>query len=312
MINIGKALSRNLFDYYQCWLHTLLSGRFGNQADHYLGAIAFAKGLDRTLILPPWVEYHKGEPRSDQVPFAHYFNVSIVAEYHRVIPMEEFMETLADEIWPQEKRVAFCYGFRKGPVSESCNAKDGNPFGPFWDTFNIEFDRSEAYGPLHYDVHNTEVSGHWNRRYPPAEYPVLAFTGAPASYPVQAENVMLSKYLVYNDEMVRRGDAFIRENLAHGPFIAVHLRNGPDWVSGDKRGVDTIRSLKELFALSSGARLRARRQLAHTLRLRAVRRVPRGTRPGHEFDVPPLRGDHREAASEGHLEPRRQDGLCRL
>ena len=101
----------------------------------------------------------------------------------------------------------------------------------FWDTFNIEFDRSVAYGPLHYDVHNTEVSDDWSRRYPPSEYPVLAFTGAPASYPVQAENVKLSKYLVYNDEMVKRGDAFIRDNLAHGPFIGVHLRNGPDWVS---------------------------------------------------------------------------------
>ena len=207
-----------------------LSGRFGNQADHYLGAIAFAKGLDRTLILPPWVEYKQGEPRSAQVPFASYFNVSVLAEYHRVIPMEEFMETLAGEVWPQEERVSFCYGYRKGPEPESCNAKDGNPFGPFWDTFGIDFDRSVAYGPLHYDVHNTEVAADWSRRYPPSEYPVLAFTGAPASYPVQAENVKLSKFLVYNDEMVGRGDAFIRENLARGPFIGIHLRNGPDWV----------------------------------------------------------------------------------
>lgn len=61
--------------------------------------------------------------------------------------------------------------------SQSCNAKEGNPFGPFWDTFHVNFVGSEFYSPLHYDVGNAVTVRQWQVQYPASKWPVLAFTG---------------------------------------------------------------------------------------------------------------------------------------
>ncbi|RZC41605.1 GDP-fucose protein O-fucosyltransferase 1, partial [Asbolus verrucosus] len=156
--------------------------RFGNQADHFLGALGFAHGLNRTLVLPPWVEYRYGQPRSIQVPFDTYFQVEPLKKYHKVITMEEFMKKIAPYEWPESERISFCYmsrGFiliseydlilnrKVVGSSNECNAKEGNPFGPFWDTFNIDFVGSEFYSPLHYDTYHHNMAKQWLKRYPP-------------------------------------------------------------------------------------------------------------------------------------------------
>ncbi|XP_054284510.1 GDP-fucose protein O-fucosyltransferase 1 isoform X2 [Macrosteles quadrilineatus] len=217
-------------------------GRFGNQADHFLGALGFAKGLDRTLVLPPWVEYRYGEPRSIQVPFDTYFRVEPLQDFHDVITMEYFMKHIAPIIWPPEKRIAFCYVARG--TNNGCNAKEGNPFGPFWDTFDVDFVGSEFYSPLHYDVHHANMAERWHEKYPASEWPVLAFAGAPASFPVQAENRDLQAYLKWSLTLDEAADNFIKTKLPKGGFIGIHLRNGIDWV----RACEHIKVSPHLFA----------------------------------------------------------------
>nr|XP_022901836.1 GDP-fucose protein O-fucosyltransferase 1 [Onthophagus taurus] len=217
-------------------------GRFGNQADNFLGALGFAHGLNRTLVLPAWVEYRYGEPRSIQIPFDTYFKVKHLKEYHKVITMEEFMKDISPIIWPKDKRISFCYTPRGD--TESCNAKEGNPFGPFWDTYNIDFVSSEFYGPLHYDVHHHDMIQKWNERYPSKKWPVLAFTGAPASFPVQLENKVLHKYLKWSDLIDQKANDFIKNVLPKGAFIGIHLRNGVDWT----RACSHIPQSPNLFA----------------------------------------------------------------
>lgn len=222
-------------------------GRFGNQADHFLGAFGFAQSLNRTLVLPPWVEYRQGELRSRQVPFDKYFKVDALKKFHRVITMHRFMEELAPNIWPPENRIAFCYTERKslsGNTERSCNAKEGNPFGPFWDTFDIDFVGSEFFGPLNYDVHHGRMDEKWNDMYPPDKWPVIAFTGAPASFPVQEDNRDLQKYLVWSDDIQQQARHFIKNNLPKGAFIGIHLRNGIDWI----RACEHVKDSPNLFS----------------------------------------------------------------
>ncbi|KAJ8299958.1 hypothetical protein KUTeg_021477, partial [Tegillarca granosa] len=209
-----------------------MQSRFGNQADHFLGALGFAKHLDRTLILPPWVEYQWPNPKSVQVPFDRYFKPEALQDYHRVITMEKFMKELAPTVWPPGKRMVFCYqareAFYKGGKKNDCNAKDGNPFGPFWDTFNIDFDRSEFYSPLYFDTTNPHEIRRWKERYDPKKYPVLAFTGAPAAFPVQQQHVKLHRFLKWSDFIEKQADEFIKDNI-NGVFVGIHLRRGSDW-----------------------------------------------------------------------------------
>ena len=93
----------------------------------------------------------------------------------------------------------------------------------------VDFVGSKTYGPsLHYDVNHSGVARDWVAAFPADRWPALAFTGAPASYPVQKENVRLHRHLFnWVPEMEARAKEFI--HAQRGAFVALHLRNGADW-----------------------------------------------------------------------------------
>jgi len=66
--------------------------------------------------------------------------------------------------------------------------------------------------------------------YPPKKYPVLAFRGAPASYPALVEHQVFQQYLQFSDRVTAEASKYLKEHFEGQPYVGIHLRNGPDWV----------------------------------------------------------------------------------
>ena len=180
----------------------------------------------RTLVLPPWISYSSRSNKIKLIPWDSVFNLTSLSQHQSVMTMETFMKSEAGRVWPEGERTSLCYSGRPGAEENSCNAKHGSPFGPFWDSFQVSFDRSLMFSPLNFNTDPDNLR-RWSERFPVSEYPVMAMTGAPASFPVRRTDVHRQKYLAWTDQWRARGQAWVTTNMGGGVggrYIGLHLR----------------------------------------------------------------------------------------
>lgn len=107
--------------------------------------------------------------------------------------------------------------------------KEGNPFGPFWDHFSINFDDYQEHTGLLWDTEQEWAREGWNNRFPASKYPVIALMGAPGSFPVEDKNRWLQQYMQWSVKIEKEAKRFIKNVLNNEPFVGIHLRNGIDF-----------------------------------------------------------------------------------
>lgn len=146
--------------------------------------------------------------------------------------MNDFMKFIAPKVWPTGNRTMFCYGDKKDDNSSSCIAKNSNPFGPYWKKFDVDFNKEIFFGYFNFKNDVDYIENTWMFKYSPKQYPVLAFSNAPATFPIVKENVPLQQYLKWSSEIELKAYEFLEKfNKLKAKMIGIHLRNGGDFVS---------------------------------------------------------------------------------
>lgn len=207
-------------------------GRFGNQIDQLLGVMHFTRALGRTLVLPNFIEYPY--PNTVMKPFESIFQITEIRKYLNVVRMVDFTKDIMYTLWPKENRTVLCWSPRTSIYNKSapvgCHAKEGNPFGPYWDKIGISFTKDAYFGDLlgGYDLTVRGSKAAWIERFPPSEFPVLAFASPPADFPSRRSTWDLQRYLKWNSRIMDRTNQFIKKELRQ-PFVGIHLRNDKDW-----------------------------------------------------------------------------------
>eukprot|EP00051_Salpingoeca_urceolata_P011375 m.140810 g.140810 ORF g.140810 m.140810 type:complete len:663 (-) comp17095_c0_seq1:178-2166(-) len=214
-------------------------GRFGNQVDQLLGTLALAKALNRTLVLPPFVDY---SPLPTFTPFDAVFDVAhVLASGFSVVPLQQAAAVLAAR---SAAATVYCeHGFQGGwqqgqrahrlPLETCRQALAGVPQQAFWNHHNISF-ADAAFHPGIFGP-TISVAAEWATALPVCDHPVVFLGRAPAMYPLPRELEPLQQVLRWHQRLTVRAAELMQGNGP--PSIAVHVRGGSDWACVCHRSV---------------------------------------------------------------------------
>ena len=156
-------------------------GRFGNQLDHYISMLDFAKSIKRRLILPPFIVF-KAEIKL--VPFESLFDFDEISKFTTVISPENYalakIETFScPESWLKENQLLKCTDCESETIG--CEIS-GNPHATFWESLGVKFlnCRKNVWGKW------TEVSDE-----------VLALSGSVKSFPAPQSLNHVTKFFKF-------------------------------------------------------------------------------------------------------------------
>ncbi len=83
--------------------------------------------------------------------------------------------------------------------------------------------------------------------YPSDQHYVMAFTGAPASFPVMERDIELHQYLQWSDYIDSEAEAYLTYEGIERPYVGLHLRNGVDWVGTTYDGASLAYSFAKIL-----------------------------------------------------------------
>jgi len=228
IIPVSDYCRNNFTEVHGYILYCPCMGRFGNQAEQLLGSLLFAKSLNRTLVLPPFISYDDNHS-AVLTPFEDIIQINPLKEYHDVMSLEEFMHKYSNKLWPPGKREFYCYSPRNpNVINPTCDALKGQPFNFFWSNFQVSEDSSVFYKPL---VTTANDAHAWNQRYPASSHRVITFVGSPSPFPAPSDAIHIQKYVKISDKIRELAlDFKVRHHMLNTTYLSMHIRHGPDWV----------------------------------------------------------------------------------
>ena len=172
------------------------------QMDHLLGAFHLAARLNRTLIVPPLLDWSTRPPTA--VPLDGLFSFPLHDDDVRFVLAVEFFRnpSLAPSRWPVGSRKAYVAQMPRGVIR---NMLLETPCQGFWRQVGFDtsrLPRPDSEPPTSGRVVKVPTSLSWAspsatlvRAFPAASHPVLLWPFAPGPYPVRPDAIQFQRFV---------------------------------------------------------------------------------------------------------------------